>query len=93
MKVIFTGAGPGDPELLTVKARRLLENCRVCIYAGSLVSPEVLALLPNDAEKHDSASLSLEETTLFAAKHRNADSMSYACIRAIRRSTAQPASR
>ena len=39
MKVYFVGAGPGDPELLTVKARRLLENARLCIYAGSLVNP------------------------------------------------------
>lgn len=61
MKVIFVGAGPGDPELLTVKAARLLKNCRCCIYAGSLVSPRVLALLPAKAEKHDSAALSLPQ--------------------------------
>jgi precorrin-4/cobalt-precorrin-4 C11-methyltransferase len=63
MKVIFVGAGPGDPELLTLKAARLLQHCRCCVYAGSLVSPEVLALLPADAEKHDSAAMTLEETT------------------------------
>ncbi len=61
MKVIFVGAGPGDPELLTVKAARLLKNCRCCIYAGSLVSPRVLALLPAKAGKHDSAALALPE--------------------------------
>jgi precorrin-4/cobalt-precorrin-4 C11-methyltransferase len=44
MKVYFVGAGPGDPELLTVKAQRLLEQARVCIYAGSLVNPEMLRL-------------------------------------------------
>lgn len=60
MKVWFVGAGPGDPELMTVKARRLVQNCTVCIYAGSLVSPEVLGLLPANAEKHDSAGLDLE---------------------------------
>jgi precorrin-4/cobalt-precorrin-4 C11-methyltransferase len=63
MKVIFVGAGPGDPELLTRKAARLLESCRCCIYAGSLVSPEVIALIPAEAEKHDSATLTLAETT------------------------------
>jgi len=63
MKVIFVGAGPGDPELLTLKAARLLKGCRCCVYAGSLVSPEVVALVPADAEKHDSASMTLEETT------------------------------
>jgi precorrin-4/cobalt-precorrin-4 C11-methyltransferase len=61
MKVIFVGAGPGDPELLTVKAARLLRSCRCCIYAGSLVSPRVLAMLPADAKKHDSAALALPE--------------------------------
>ena len=61
MQVIFVGAGPGDPELLTVKARRLLENCRVCIYAGSLVSPQVVALVADNAELYDSAAMTLEE--------------------------------
>jgi precorrin-4/cobalt-precorrin-4 C11-methyltransferase len=61
MIVHFVGAGPGDPELLTLKAERLLKACRICIYAGSLVSPGVLALTPNEAEKHDSARMSLEE--------------------------------
>ena len=61
MRVYFVGAGPGDPELLTVKADQLLRSCECCIYAGSLVSPEVLDLVPDRAEKHDSASLSLEE--------------------------------
>jgi len=61
MKVYFVGAGPGDPDLLTVKAERLLRSCRCCIYAGSLVSPEVVALLPPSAERHDSAKLTLEQ--------------------------------
>jgi precorrin-4/cobalt-precorrin-4 C11-methyltransferase len=61
MKVYFVGAGPGDPELLTVKAERLLKNCQFCIYAGSLISPEVLGLLPEEAQKFDSAGLSLKE--------------------------------
>ncbi len=75
MKVYFVGAGPGDPELLTVKAQRLLKDCRICIYAGSLVSPQVLSLLPGVAEAHDSASLDLEQiTALFAyAQARNVD--------------------
>lgn len=61
MKVYFVGAGPGDPELLTVKAQRMLAQCRICLYAGSLVSPQVLEILPGDAEKHDSAALDLAE--------------------------------
>jgi precorrin-4/cobalt-precorrin-4 C11-methyltransferase len=61
MKVFFVGAGPGDPELLTAKAERLLRRCRICIYAGSLVSPGVMALVNPGAEQHDSAKMSLEE--------------------------------
>jgi precorrin-4/cobalt-precorrin-4 C11-methyltransferase len=61
MKIYFVGAGPGDPELLTVKALRLVATCKVCIYAGSLVSPAVLAKIAPEAEKHDSASLSHPE--------------------------------
>ena len=63
MQVYFVGAGPGDPDLLTVKARQLLENCKLCIYAGSLVSPEIISLINAEAEKHDSAKMSLDETT------------------------------
>ncbi|MCX6966850.1 MAG: precorrin-4 C(11)-methyltransferase [Verrucomicrobia bacterium] len=68
MKVIFVGAGPGDPELLTLKAARLLQNCQCCVYAGSLVSPEVVALVPASAEKYDSAAMTLEETTAVCRK-------------------------
>jgi hypothetical protein len=75
MKVYFVGAGPGDPELLTVKARRLLEQARVCIYAGSLVSPEVVALLPAAAERHDSAAMDLDAivAVMLAAAARDVD--------------------
>ncbi len=61
MKVYFVGAGPGDPQLLTVKAERLLREARCCIYAGSLVSPAVLDLLPEGARRYDSAGMSLDE--------------------------------
>ena len=61
MKVYFVGAGPGDPELLTVRADRLLRTAKCCIYAGSLVSPKIIDLLPPDAEKHDSAGMTLDE--------------------------------
>jgi len=71
MKVVFVGAGPGDPELLTMKAARLLQNCRCCIYAGSLVSPQVLALLPGDAAKWDSATMTLEQTTAVCRQARD----------------------
>ncbi|MEK6696317.1 MAG: precorrin-4 C(11)-methyltransferase [Candidatus Deferrimicrobiota bacterium] len=61
MKVYFVGAGPGDPELLTVRAHRLLTESRVCIYAGSLVNPAVMELLPATSARYDSAGMSLPE--------------------------------
>lgn len=75
MKVIFVGGGPGDPELLTVKAKRLLETCSCCVYAGSLVGAGVLALIPPGAEKHDSAEMDLRGITevFKKARDRNMD--------------------
>lgn len=70
MKVIFVGAGPGDPELLTRKAERLLRSCNCCIYAGSLVSPEVLSLIPPTAATYDSAAMTLDQTTAVCADAR-----------------------
>lgn len=57
MTVYFIGAGPGDPELITVKGQRLIRQCPVIIYAGSLVPPAVLeghtaSTLINSAELH-----------------------------------------
>jgi precorrin-4/cobalt-precorrin-4 C11-methyltransferase len=61
MKVIFVGAGPGDPDLLTIKAGRLIEGCRIIIYAGSLVSPEIMSLVSPQALRFDSAEMNLDE--------------------------------
>ncbi len=58
-KVYFIGAGPGDPELITIKGRNLLDNADVVIYAGSLVNPELLKGIK--AEIYDSSKLTLEE--------------------------------
>jgi len=60
LTVYFIGAGPGDPELITVRGKRLLERCPVVIYAGSLVNPEILRWARADAEKHDASRLDLE---------------------------------
>ncbi len=59
--VWFVGAGPGDPELLTLKAQRLIAEADVIVYAGSLVNPAVLAHARPDAELHDSAGMKLAE--------------------------------
>ncbi len=62
MTVHFIGAGPGDPELLTLKAKRLIAACPVCLYAGSLVPEAVVAGAPPGALVRDTASMTLAET-------------------------------
>jgi precorrin-4/cobalt-precorrin-4 C11-methyltransferase len=59
--VHFIGAGPGDPELITVRAKRLIETCPVVLYAGSLVPKEVVALAHPKARVIDTAPLHLDE--------------------------------
>ena len=60
-KVYFIGAGPGDPELITVKGQRLIAEADVIIYAGSLVNPEILKYGRPDAEVYNSATMNLDE--------------------------------
>lgn len=57
--ISFVGAGPGDPELITVKGRKILDAADVVIYAGSLVNPALLAGIK--AEIFDSANMDLDE--------------------------------
>ncbi|RRJ84514.1 precorrin-4 C(11)-methyltransferase [Aestuariirhabdus litorea] len=61
MKVYFIGAGPGDPELVTLKAQRLIRSCPVILYAGSLVPVELLSEAMPGARVIDTASLHLDE--------------------------------
>ena len=53
--ISFIGAGPGDPELLTIKGKKLIDSADVIIYAGSLVNPEVLSGRKEGAEVYNSA--------------------------------------
>lgn len=62
-KVYFIGAGPGDPELITVKGARLLRDAEVIIYAGSLVDLQLVREYGPDAQIYDSACMTLEQTT------------------------------
>ncbi|WP_298440236.1 precorrin-4 C(11)-methyltransferase [Geobacter sp.] len=66
--VHFVGAGPGDAELITVKGARLLREADVVVYAGSLVDRELVRTYAPDAEVHDSAAMTLEETTQVLAQ-------------------------
>ncbi len=61
MKVYFVGAGPGDPKLITIRGREVIERAGVVVYAGSLVNEEILRYATRAREVHDSAGLSLEE--------------------------------
>ncbi len=63
MKVYFIGAGPGDPDLITVKPKRLIEKAEIIIHAGSLVNREILEWAKKDIPKHDSAGMNLAEVT------------------------------
>ena len=62
MTVYFIGAGPGDPDLITLKAKALIEKCPVCLFAGSLVPEAVVACAPVDAIVKDTAVMTLDDT-------------------------------
>ncbi|MGB1238216.1 MAG: precorrin-4 C(11)-methyltransferase [Pseudomonadales bacterium] len=62
MTVYFIGAGPGDPELMTLKGLRILKQCPIVLYAGSLIPREVLAEVEHSAEEIvDTATINLDE--------------------------------
>ncbi|WP_281016147.1 MULTISPECIES: precorrin-4 C(11)-methyltransferase [unclassified Minwuia] len=61
MTVHFIGAGPGDPELITVRGLRLIQECPVCLYAGSLVPEAIVAAAPEGARVVDTAPLHLDQ--------------------------------
>jgi precorrin-4/cobalt-precorrin-4 C11-methyltransferase len=71
MTVHFIGAGPGAPDLITVRGLRLIERCPVCLYAGSLVPLEIVAAAPSNAQVIDTAPLTLDEIVAHMAEaHR-----------------------
>ncbi len=70
MKVYFIGAGPGDPDLITVKGKRIIETSGYCIYAGSLVNPDILKYCGRDASIYNSASMNLEEILIVIEEAR-----------------------
>ncbi len=70
MTVHFVGAGPGAPDLITVRGRDLIARCPVCLYAGSIVSKALLDYCPASARIVDTAPLSLDEIEAeFVAAH------------------------
>ncbi len=75
MTVHFIGAGPGAPDLITVRGLRLIESCPVCLYAGSLVPQEVVKAAPDSARVIDTAPMTLDEiiAEIAAAHERGED--------------------
>ena len=61
MTVYFIGAGPGAADLITVRGQRLLPRCPVCLYAGSIMPQDLLALCPANAEVVDTGPLTLDQ--------------------------------
>ncbi|KQY05949.1 precorrin-4 C11-methyltransferase [Mycobacterium sp. Root135] len=61
MTVYFIGAGPGAADLITVRGERLLKRCPVCLYAGSIMPDDLLALCPPDARVVDTGPLTLDQ--------------------------------
>lgn len=61
MKVNFVGAGPGAPDLITVRGKEMIEQADIIIYAGSLVNPALLDYAKENCEIYNSATMTLEE--------------------------------
>lgn len=71
MTVYFIGAGPGAPDLITLRGARLIARCQVCLFAGSLVPTEIVAGAPEGALVQDTAPLHLDQIIdLIAEAHR-----------------------
>lgn len=75
MTVYFIGAGPGAPDLLTLRGAELLARCAVCLYAGSLVPQEMLDRCPSSARLVNTARMPLDDivSEMVAAHHAGHD--------------------
>ena len=73
MKVYFIGAGPGDPELITLKGKKIINSADKIIYAGSLVNPEVISERKESSVVYDSAGMSLNEVISVIKESNSAD--------------------
>jgi precorrin-4/cobalt-precorrin-4 C11-methyltransferase len=72
-KVVFIGAGPGDPELITLKGKKWLEKADVVLYTGSLLNPEYLKYSRKGAELYDTAKMGLPEMLKVMVEGAKAD--------------------
>ena len=60
MTIHFIGAGPGDPDLMTLKGYKIISKCPVCLYAGSLIPQEILSHCPQNAKLIDTSHMNLD---------------------------------
>ena len=60
-EVYFVGCGPGDPELVTIKAQKLIKSADVIVYSGSLIPPQIITMAKKTAELHDAVKMVREE--------------------------------
>ncbi len=74
-KVVFVGAGPGAPDLLTIRAKQVIDHADVVIYAGSLVNPDVLSGCKKGAVIYNSASMTLNEVIRVMEEAAKADKL------------------
>lgn len=75
MKVYFIGAGPGDPQLLTLKALKIIRQADIIIYAGSLINRAILDSAKKSARRYDSSAMSLEEVIAIIKMAKSTDSI------------------
>src|SRR3989338_9686836 len=71
LKVYFSGAGPGDLELLTLKAVKIIRKADIVIYAGSLVNNDILGFAKKAAVSYDSAKMTLEKVLGIMEKEKS----------------------
>lgn len=71
MKIYFVGAGPGDPELLTIKAKKIIENADIIIYAGSLINTDIIKFAKKGTQVYDSSELTLDEVLRIINKEKS----------------------
>lgn len=73
MKVYFIGAGPGDPELITIKGKKAIEDSGYCIFTGSLVNEKILNYARPGSKIFNSASMTLEDVLSVIKDAKDAD--------------------
>ncbi|MDP3791973.1 MAG: precorrin-4 C(11)-methyltransferase [Candidatus Omnitrophota bacterium] len=71
MKIYFIGAGPGDPELLTIKAGKIIKKADIIIYAGSLINKDIIKPAKKGARLYDSSAMSLEDVLCLIKKAKS----------------------